>query len=173
MTGRDRAPQVVSQIAYAGVAHMAEPFDVLDFVDVLAFRGHHERSRRFHDYVISGVRLSTMVAASDNIGVFGWLGEPAQGAFARQLLGEEASPLAPGRVAIFVCAECGDLGCQCVSARLVEERDSVTWTDFGFEADYDPGPKRIMDVRPLRFAKEPYRAAIRRVAAMATLRTQP
>ena len=149
---------------------MSRPFDVLDFVQVLALRGDPANSRRFHDYVISGVRLSTMIEARDNIGVFGWLGEPAQVAFARQFLGEELSRLAPGRVAIFVCPECGDLGCQCISARLIEDRDSFTWTDFGFEADYDGGPVHLLDVRPLRFAKEPYRAAMRQIAAMAPLR---
>ncbi len=38
---------------------------------------------------------------------------------------------------MFVCPECGDLGCGAVTVQLVIERDRVKWQDWGYQADDD------------------------------------
>src|SRR5829696_1033621 len=48
----------------------------------------------------------------------------------RVLLGEHPPQLSDGRVLIYVCSECGDLGCGAVSM-VVERNDAhVIWRDF-------------------------------------------
>ena len=41
------------------------------------------------------------------------------------------------RVALYVCAECGDLGCGAFTARIEKSASYITWGDFGFENNYD------------------------------------
>lgn len=55
-----------------------------------------------------------------------------------RLLGEEPGDLPDGRVSLYVCPECGDLGCGSVSARIVFAPDTVTWREIGWQTDYDP-----------------------------------
>jgi hypothetical protein len=50
-----------------------------------------------------------------------------------QLLLEDTSPLASGRIPILVCARCGDLLCGCIAARITQKRDFVLWDDWAYE----------------------------------------
>lgn len=45
--------------------------------------------------------------------------------------------LPPGRLAVLRCAECGDIGCGAVTARLDLTEDAVTWSDFAWETDIE------------------------------------
>jgi hypothetical protein len=48
-------------------------------------------------------------------------------------------PLLPsGRCEVFVCPECGDLSCGCVSCVVSRDGDHVNWSELGWETDYDP-----------------------------------
>jgi len=49
-----------------------------------------------------------------------------------QLLGEVSSSLPDGRVALYVCPECGDLGCGAVTALVERANDDVVWRDLGW-----------------------------------------
>jgi hypothetical protein len=67
-----------------------------------------------------------------------------------------------GRVPLYICPECADLGCGCVSARIIEDDDSFAWLELAFENNYEPGPTEVFDVRPFDFEKRAYEAAVRR-----------
>lgn len=56
-----------------------------------------------------------------------------------RLLGEAPGDLPDGRTALYICPECGDLGCGAVTARLSVEAGVVTWADVGWQTDYDDG----------------------------------
>lgn len=80
----------------------------------------------------------------------------------RILLGEAPTELADGRVPLYVCAECGGLGCGTVTAVIEHTADTVTWRDFGWQTDYDPfvDGEPFADVRPFSFAREPYETTL-------------
>jgi hypothetical protein len=137
--------------------------DALDFVEALRAGGPQHRKRRYYDFTINGRALRTMVDPGDNIGLFGWLPHDVEVGFARSLLLREPSKLPSGRVPLYICPECGDLGCQSLSVRAIEEPDRFVWTEFAYEANYDAGPAtKFIEVRPFSFEKRAYEAAIGR-----------
>ncbi|GAA1375461.1 hypothetical protein GCM10009638_12480 [Luteococcus sanguinis] len=59
----------------------------------------------------------------------------------------------PGRVVLMSCAECGDLACGALTARLSVRPTEVMWSDFAWESGdgdadyYDSSPELIFDRR--------------------------
>lgn len=138
--------------------------DVLDFVYELRAGGPNRQERRYHDYALNGRPLHTLIDAGDRITPFGWLSREIEIRFARSLLLREPSPLPSGRVPLYICAECGDLGCQALSARVVLENDLFTWTEFAFEANYDSGPATaFLAIRSFKFERHTYEASLNRL----------
>lgn len=141
-------------------------FDVLDFVEGFRTGGPHRQERRYYDYTINRIPLRSMIDAGDNIGPFGWLPHEFEVEFARWLLLRERSKLPSGRVPLYICAECGDLGCQSLSARVIEESGRYVWSELAYEANYDAGPAtKFLDVRSYSFEKRAYEATLARFAA--------
>lgn len=77
-----------------------------------------------------------------------------------RLLGRRAAEfLAPGRVALLVCAVDGDLGCGQLTAALDLTHATVTWSDFLWEDGmFDPRPVEQLE-EPLTFERARYEAA--------------
>jgi hypothetical protein len=85
----------------------------------------------------------------------------------RQLLGEAASPLRDGRIPLYVCAECGGLGCGAVTAVIEHENDAVVWHSLARQTDYDSfvDDEPFEDLGPFRFHSAGYNALLRRLLA--------
>ncbi|MFF4597668.1 hypothetical protein [Amycolatopsis sp. NPDC001319] len=109
-----------------------------------AIRTHRE----YLDFEIDGARLGESLRSrgDDVIAV-----APAD-------LGLDALP--DGRVPLFVCPECGDLGCGAVTVIVERTADEVVWRDFGWQTDYDPEVSResYAGLGPFRFARAQYDA---------------
>lgn len=103
--------------------------------------GSNKSVRTFLDFVVDGQPLYEAMVSSgfDNISPI-WLDAPVPAETDKallRLLGEEP-PDAPGaRLSLYVCAECGDLGCGAVTVDLKITEDSVTWSDWGYQTNYD------------------------------------
>ena len=146
---------------------------VLELVNVArdapATPGQQERARyleRLHepceqlDFVIDERRLSEQLSTLEvpHPEIFGLQGfdflsvadlvwpEAAASAL-RQLAGVEARssywPLAPGRLPLYVCPMCGDLGCGAITVEVVRNPATVTWRDFRVEDGLDHGGEEI------------------------------
>ena len=90
------------------------------------------------DFVINGQSVMEMLnrarqIASDNIGCFvvGFADENRQAA-ARLLL-EDAPDSPTGRVLLYTCAECGDIGCGAYTVRVSKEDGRWVWGDYAWE----------------------------------------
>lgn len=46
--------------------------------------------------------------------------------------------LTPGRIALYVCGDCGDLGCGAVTATLHVDAYKISWTGFAWDNGYEP-----------------------------------
>jgi hypothetical protein len=55
-----------------------------------------------------------------------------------RLLGAAPEPSLGRRTALYVCAECGGLGCGAVTAVVEVADETVAWRDFGYQNDYEP-----------------------------------
>jgi hypothetical protein len=135
---------------------------------------HAERS--FLDFQIDDQQLGPLIAARAGLTdlaneyvsvlVTNWpAGFPASAVM--QLLGTAGSSLPDGRTPLYVCAECGGLGCGAVTAVIERDDDAVIWHSLGRQTDYDSfvdyGPFR--DLGPYRFHVTTYDAALRELLA--------
>ena len=85
-------------------------------------------ARRFLDFLVDGQPLSER-HRQDLISCLGWFVPDEDERAARRLLGEQPADV-EGRVALYVCPECGDTLCGALTARITHSERAVTWTDF-------------------------------------------
>ncbi len=125
--------------------------------------GSFKTGRGYLDFVIDGVSLAERFTSEgfDLVGVFSksWVRETNEAALKRLLL-EEASDFPNGRCSVFVCGECGDLGCGAVSAHISASDNTVIWKDFGFQNNYESEIhfEKLRDLGPFHFDVESYRS---------------
>lgn len=92
------------------------------------------------DFVIDGRSLTEQIACARGLATTlnrAWL------ATVNDAVGElrgtrSTDGLSPGRVALYVCGDCGDLGCGAVTAKLHVGADTVSWAEFAWENGYEP-----------------------------------
>ena len=89
---------------------------------------HANADRRFLDFVVGGRSLYD-AHRRDLISPLGWGVPEWQDHTARKLLGEASADIEEGRVAIYVCPECGDVSCGSITVQLTREPGVVTWAD--------------------------------------------
>ena len=120
------------------------------------------------DFLVDGHSLADLVgaAARDLVGRLD-RDHPDRNARSVRVLTRDAAPdLGDDRVMLYVCPECGDLGCGAITAALRAEADTITWSEFKHENDYDDSmTTSIRDVGPFTFAAEAYRRELGETAA--------
>jgi hypothetical protein len=106
--------------------------------------------------------LDWMVGDNVSVIVHSWRTGMSDDAFV--LLGDKPPELANGRVAIWVCPVCGDLGCGAVTAALEWTAETVVWRDFGWDVNYDTDEtdERALFAGPFVFDRAQYESELRR-----------
>ena len=119
--------------------------------------------RAFLDFVVDGHELSEQVGG-DLISCLGWLDTAENARAVRRLLLDEAPDFPNDRRSLYVCPECGDLGCGAVSAVIENIGDQIVWRDFGYENDYEDKVTLTVykNIGPFVFNKTQYEDTIRR-----------
>jgi len=69
------------------------------------------------------------------------------------------------RVLLYVCPECGDIGCGAYSVKVSRTTDIFTWSDFAYENGYEDA-RSIEHLGPYIFNAEKYEAAIVSASAL-------
>jgi hypothetical protein len=116
------------------------------------------------DFTIDGKSLLRLLCqddanVSDMMGCF-VQGFQAQNALTIPKLVCESEPdTETGRVLLYVCPECGDIGCGAFSARVESVSDRFTWRDFAYENGYEDAVK-IEGLGPFMFEAGAYRNAL-------------
>lgn len=70
-----------------------------------------------------------------------------------------------GRVLLYICPECGDIGCGAYAVRIMKTDSGYSWDDFAYENGYEE-PRVIEGVGPFFFERSAYESAIGRAAAL-------
>jgi hypothetical protein len=120
-----------------------------------AWPGRPERS--FLDFRIGRVVLSRHFGIS-RIGVLS-----IDRNFCRQLLLRQASAFKSGRVPLYVCACCADLGCGALTVRVEKVDGGIAWCDFGWEWTDGGGisqGEHMAGAGPYLFDADAYRSAL-------------
>ena len=124
--------------------------------------GGSKTERWYLDFVVNGSSLFELVEAGryDLVGVLGWGDERFAVDVRDALLLLRPPTLPSGRVPVFVCPECGGLGCGAIGARIDRDSDSIRWSDFAFENDYDSTLTVPIEAGPFVFDEERYCEAL-------------
>ncbi|WP_407314183.1 hypothetical protein [Desulfosporosinus sp. SB140] len=126
----------------------------------------YKREIKFADLVINNKSLyETLVDKGfDYVSCLGWSFSDIQLNGINKLLLKSNPDFDNDRYAIFICPECGDLGCGAISVNIKRVGDIIIWSDFAvednlglYEIEYD----RLKDLGPFYFQYDQYEAAIK------------
>src|SRR5579883_2027141 len=101
--------------------------------------GSYKSQRRFLDLVVGRISLwERLGKPHDMVSVLcaDFVPSETLNAVDRLLLKSEAD-LPNGRRSLFVCSECGDLGCGVITISVERAVDTMVWSDFGYENNYE------------------------------------
>ncbi len=103
--------------------------------------GQGQRERRFLDFVFDSIPVYETVSVNGfDYTTPIWLGAGECSRSALQRLLGESTPDAPeGRVSVYVCPECADLGCGSITVSIVRSRTTVSWRRWGYQNNYEAG----------------------------------
>lgn len=95
-----------------------------------------------HDYLdfhVSGVSLLRRLAweNADLVSCLGWGNPNHQAELTERLLLRRPPELTSGRHMLYVCGECGDIGCGAITVAIRKEPSVIVWSEFGFENNYE------------------------------------
>ncbi len=133
------------------------------------------REQRYLDFVVDGSALAPVLqkAGYDLISCL-WLGDrpsiTAGLSSLARLRGQEPGDAPGGRVAVYVCAECGNLGCGAVTVRVQVGPEAVEWLDWGYQTDYEDVVQEVATElpQPLSFPRAAYDEALATAAEQVT-----
>jgi hypothetical protein len=128
--------------------------DTLEFARATR-SGNSKTERHYLDFVVSRCSLKELLGKKDTdlITPVGWgLGTEH---VVEVLTLRAKSELKSGRVAIYVCPECGDIGCGAITANVQDGGSVVVWSEFGYETDYGGLTERYQ-CRALEFDRGAY-----------------
>jgi hypothetical protein len=136
-------------------------------------KGAFRSERSFLDFEIDGGSLLDSVArgtgANEDMASVLWLSAGSElGLEVDRLQGRAASPLDDGRFPLYVCPECGDLGCGALTAVVAITSDQVFWRDLGWQVNY-PDEVDVEDldgVGPFVFQRGQYEEAFAAVPVL-------
>ena len=101
----------------------------------------------------------------DLMGVFVH-GYPESNADVAMQLRLQAAPSSDSeRVLLYICPECGDIGCGAYSAKVTRDQETYSWRDFCYENGYED-PRWLETVGPFVFQAAQYEAAIVSASAL-------
>ena len=121
-----------------------------------------QTGRDYFDFIVNGKSLIEILEPSDLIGCLGWGRPEIEKHTIAQLLAKELPEPESGRVPIYICPECGDLGCGAVTARICEEAESYIWSDFAFENNYEGTVELYSEIGPFSFDKDAYSKVLKK-----------
>jgi hypothetical protein len=135
--------------------------------------GVSRSARTFLDFIVDARSLGHEIknAGYDLVSVFtaDWASSYREDAV-RRLLFKEDSDFPNGRRSLYVCSECGDLGCGAVTIILDKKEETVVWRDFGYENTYEDIVqfKKLMHLGPFQFSLESYQKTIESALTLIT-----
>lgn len=133
-------------------------------VAVQCANGTSKSERHFLDFVVNGQSLwEALGKRHDMVSILcaEYSANETLKAVKRLLLDERAD-LPNDRRSLFVCSECGDLGCGAITAVVDKRDETITWRNFGYENTYEDkiGLNDYSTVGPYTFNAAAYKSTL-------------
>jgi hypothetical protein len=93
-------------------------------------------ARRYLDFIVDNHSLFEMIS-DDLIGRLGWGANEIERDAIDILLLKKQPDLPDGRCLLYVCPECGDIGCGALTVKIEKTSGHFVWKEFGYENNYD------------------------------------
>lgn len=128
--------------------------------------GTYRTERRFLDFVVDGRSLYAEFGKR-NLDLVSFLVSDLKRIETTQAVGrlllEEPPDLPNERSSLYICPECGDLGCGAVTIRVERLHDVFVWRDFGIENNYESlvQMEQLAGLGPFSFRLEEYSRVLR------------
>src|SRR5262245_20626369 len=134
---------------------MIKQYDTLDIHIIhrpgeLNAKGIVKCSERFTvDFLVNGQSLYELLSAHrlDLVGRFSQGDRAWNEESANIFLTKRSADLENDRIMRYVCPECGDIGYGAITVTIIKSDNSYTWTEFGYENNYD---SQMMDLDSYR-----------------------
>jgi hypothetical protein len=97
--------------------------------------------------------------SDDLIGRLGWGANEIERDAIDILLLKKPPDLPDGRRLLYVCPECGDIGCGALTVKIEKTNEHFVWKGFGYENNYDgrmPLLEEYKHIGPFFFDKHQY-----------------
>lgn len=121
--------------------------------------GSNWTQRDYLDFVVDEIPLSKRLGVETSC--LGWL-EPSENEKAvYRLLLEEPADFPNNRRSLYVCPECGDLGCGAISVVIEQTENQIIWRDFAFEYNYSEELIRYENINSFVFDRTEYEKVIK------------
>jgi len=145
-------------------------YDSLDIAILHRAGSFNKQERHSVDFIVNGISLfaATKAQGLDMCGRFSSdLNASLNNEF-QQVFNLLAQPDTPSnRVMLFVCSECGDIGCGAITIKITKESETYIWSEFAYENDYDDGMtdfSSYTSIGPFRFESQHYHSILSRAA---------
>jgi hypothetical protein len=115
-------------------------------------------ARRYLDFIVDGQSLFEIIS-SELIGRLGWGRSETDKESVNILLLKKQPDLPNGRCLLYVCPECGDIGCGAITIKIEKTAEHFVWKEFGYENNYDdrmPLLEEYKHIGPFFFEKHQY-----------------
>jgi len=117
-------------------------------------------TRTFVEIYINGIHLYQLLEIKEDWHLesdFYYNREEAAASVIKRLSLDCTSPLKSGRIMLFSCTECGDIGCGAITLQAYQKDQSVVWENFLWENGYAPIQEEdYFDIGPFVFDTDQY-----------------
>jgi len=114
--------------------------------------------RKYLDFIVSGQTLREYLGLKDKSSVtpFGFFpSKDEQSRALREFKLQDKTQLKDNRIELYVCEECGDIGCGSITAEIKDLGDKIIWKNFAYQNNSEEiGP--ILEVEQIEFERQNY-----------------
>lgn len=118
-----------------------------------------QTERNFLDFVIDDISLSEYLG--DLVSGIGCFNQQETNKIIHRLLLKEPADFPDNRRSLYVCPECGDLGCGAISAVIEQSENEIIWRDFALEYNYSDDLTEYPVLGPYFFDKKSYEQVLK------------
>jgi hypothetical protein len=115
--------------------------------------------KHYFEIVVSGQTLSQILGLKPGnlITPFGWgVNDQYEKTLVQIFTFRKKSDLESGRVMLYVCPACGDIGCGAITCNIIDKGDKIIWSNFDFENGDDGVTAEYKHIEPIVFSRQNY-----------------